>query len=191
MLGAEGMAVVATREPGGSSRAEKLRDFLLQAPDDEGWSPWTEAFLIAAARREHVLQLIQPALAAGKLVICDRYSDSTIAYQGYGRGLPLLALCQLVDMAQQGIEPDLTFILDMPAETAAGRVVSRGEAATVFERQDANFQARVRQGFLDLAERNPARYHVLDATADAASLTIRMAEAIRTLVAGRRQSAQA
>ena len=161
----KGHRVTVTREPGGSDNAEQLRDVLLSQPSVP-WQPWTEAFLIAASRREHVSELISPALAAGGVVICDRYSDSTLAYQGYGRGLPLADLQLIIDQAEQGTRPDLVIILDIDPTLAANRLEKRGEEVSVFEKQGADFQARIRQGYLDLAAGEPERYVVIDAGQD-------------------------
>ncbi|MBV6632546.1 MAG: dTMP kinase [Alphaproteobacteria bacterium] len=168
-LEGQGKTVVVTREPGGVPNGEAVRELLLSNPT-QPWSSLTEAFLIAAARAEHVRKLIQPSLNEGKVVICDRYSDSTLAYQGYGRGVPLATLHELVNMAEQGARPDLTIILDIDIAAAAGRVGSRGEAKTVFETTDNDFRTRVRNGFLDLAAGDPNRCRVVDADREEATI---------------------
>jgi dTMP kinase len=158
-----GHDLVLTREPGGSDNAERIREFLLSTPESP-WSAWTEAFLIAAARREHVKELIAPSLKGGKTVLCDRFSDSTIAYQGYGRGLPLSDLDQLIQIAEQGTTPDLTIILDIDPAIAADRIAARGQEKTVFESEDMKFRMRARKGFLDLSRHEPERYRTIDAS---------------------------
>ena len=177
LLTAEGYAVTVTREPGGCDNAEELRKVLLSKPDTP-WKPWTEAFLIAAARHEHVTTIISPALSNGGAVISDRYSDSTLAYQGYGRGLPLADLQMVIEQAEQGVRPDLVIVLDLDPRVAAGRLAARGEAITVFESQGNDFQARVRQAYLDLAAEEPNRYAVIDAEQSAEAVT----EAIKARV---------
>jgi len=156
------MPLTMTREPGGVGNAEKIRDFFLNH-DGAPWESWTEAFLIAAARREHVAQLIRPKLMEGGIVLCDRFSDSTLAYQGYGRGLPMYDLSRLVEMAEQGVTPDLTIVLDIDPAIAKERIAQRGAATSSFEGAGAAFQSRIRQAYLDFAREDSYRYRVIDA----------------------------
>ncbi|MEM6902932.1 MAG: dTMP kinase [Pseudomonadota bacterium] len=179
-----GHAVVVTREPGGVPNSETVRGVLLSNPADP-WAPLNEGFLIAAARCEHVTQLIRPSLAAGKVVICDRYSDSTLAYQGYGRGVPLADLHELVAMAEQGVRPDLTIMLDLDVAASAKRVGDRGEDKTVFETTGDDFRARVRNGFLDLAKAEPNRCRVVDADRDEATIAAEIRQIVGAFVAQR------
>ena len=157
-----GIEVVMTREPGGTPGAEQLRDILLKGATDR-WSPVTEALLMYAARVDHVERLIEPALARGAWVISDRFADSTMAYQGTAGGVPVERIRQLHAAALGDFNPDLTLILDLDPRTGLERTVSRGEDATRFERFDADFHARLRQAFLDIAVREPERCMVLDA----------------------------
>lgn len=161
-LKANGSAVTVTREPGGVGNAEKIREFLL-GHDGDDWQAWTEAFLIAAARREHIAQLIRPRLLEKGIVLCDRFSDSTLAYQGYGRGLPMYDLSLLIEMAEQGVTPDLTIVLDIDPAIAMARIAARGTKTSSFEGAGADFQARIRQAYLDFSKENPHRYRVVNA----------------------------
>lgn len=163
-LSAQGIPVLVTREPGGSAGAEKIRSLLLEGT---GFDPVAEAMLMFAARREHVVATIRPALAAGMWVICDRFADSTRAYQCHGQGVPGEVYRKLADLALEGLAPDLTLILDIPPEAGMARAAARGVAADRYERLDAGFHARVRAGFLAIAAAEPARCAVVDATHDA------------------------
>lgn len=163
-LSDQGFPVLVTREPGGSAGAEKIRNLLL---DGTGFDPVAEAMLMFAARREHVVATIRPALAAGMWVICDRFADSTRAYQCHGQGVPGEVYRKLADLALEGLAPDLTLILDIPPEAGMARAAARGVAADRYERLDAGFHARVRAGFLSIAAAEPARCAVVDATRDA------------------------
>ena len=159
---ARGVAVLRTREPGGSPGAEVLRGLLLGGTVD--WSPRAETLLHFAARAEHVAQTVQPALAAGTWVVCDRFFDSTLAYQGYGQGADRGFIASLIGLL--GIAPDLTLILDVPEAVAAERMRRRGGEADRYERLDAAFHGRVRQGFRDIATAEPRRCVLLDASRD-------------------------
>ncbi|MFM2150392.1 MAG: hypothetical protein RLZZ187_2698 [Pseudomonadota bacterium] len=163
-LSDQGVPVLVTREPGGSAGAEKIRSLLL---DGTGFDPVAEAMLMFAARREHVVATIRPALAAGMWVICDRFADSTRAYQCHGQGVPGEVYRKLADLALEGLAPDLTLILDIPPEAGMARAAARGVAADRYERLDAGFHARVRAGFLSIAAAEPTRCAVVDATRDA------------------------
>ena len=164
-LGRAGIAALATREPGGSPGAEAIRQLLLQG-ESERWDAVGETLLFFAARRDHVARTIEPALAAGRWVICDRFTDSTIAYQGYGRGLPLDQLAALQRFALDGFVPDLTLILDFPIAEGLARAARRAGAADRFERLDREFHQRLRDGFLAIAEAEPERCAVIDASGD-------------------------
>ncbi|MGG5821695.1 dTMP kinase [Falsiroseomonas sp. HW251] len=163
-LSERGVPVVLTREPGGSAGAEAIRAVLLNG---QGFDPIAEAMLMFAARREHVVATIRPALDAGMWVISDRFADSTRAYQCHGQGVPGEVYRRLADLALEGLTPDLTLILDLPPEAGMARAASRGVAADRYERLDAGFHARVRAGFLAIAAAEPARCVVLDASRDA------------------------
>jgi len=164
-LARAGVAARRTREPGGSDGAEAIRRLLLEG-DANRWDPLAEVLLFYAARRDHVTKLIQPALQAGAWVVCDRFADSTLAYQGYGRGLPLADLHQLHHFALGDFTPDLTLILDLPVEEGLRRAAARPGAADRFERLDRAFHQRLRDGFLRIAADDPARCVVIDAGDD-------------------------
>ncbi len=157
---ASGQAAVLTREPGGSPGAEEIRRLLVEGATDR-WSAETEILLFTAARRDHLEKVIQPSIAAGKVVISDRFADSTRVYQGAARG----DLRRVVDMLHDlmiGTEPDLTFVIDMDPETALLRGLERRSGEDRFEEFGAGFQAKLRQGFLDLAAQHPTRFRVID-----------------------------
>jgi dTMP kinase len=155
-------AVVETREPGGTPAGGAIRRLVLGA-DAVPLTPLAELFLYCADRAQHVSEVVRPALAAGRVVLCDRFSDSTIAYQGYGRGLDLGVVRALDARARDGVEPTLTFLLDCPVEEGLTRARGRAGPADRFEREDAAFHERVRAGFRALAGAEPWRYCVLDA----------------------------
>lgn len=152
-LCALGLPVLHTREPGGAPGSERLRALLLAGETD--WSAEAETFLHFAARAEHIARTIRPALAAGFWVICDRFTDSTLAYQGYGLGADRSLITRLGNLI--GLSPDLTFILDISEDTAKYRLSSRGQDADRYERLDASFHARVNAGFRDIAATAPKR----------------------------------
>ena len=160
-----GIAAQRTREPGGSEGAEAIRRLLLEGAD-ERWDAIAETLLFYAARREHVTRLIQPTLDRGIWVVCDRFADSTIAYQGYGRGLPMAELQALHRFALGDFAPDLTLILDLPAAEGLARAAKRSGSADRFERLDTAFHERLRQGFQQIAATDPQRCVVIDASGD-------------------------
>jgi len=168
-LGQAGIAATRTREPGGSDGAEAIRRLLLDG-ETERWDAVGEALLLYAARRDHVVRLIRPALDRGVWVVCDRFADSTLAYQGYGRGLPLADLLALHNFALGDFAPDLTLILDLPVAEGLARAGRRSGNADRFERLDAAFHERLRQGFLQIAADNPERCVVIDAAGDQGSI---------------------
>ncbi len=156
-----GHETVVTREPGGTELAEQLRSLILQSPMD----PLTEALLVFAARRDHLQRVIEPALARGATVLCDRFTDATFAYQGGGRGFDLGVLAALEAWVQQGRQPDLTFWFDLPAATAAERRAAV-RAPDRFEQQDEAFFERVRAGYAARFAGAPGRFVRLDAAAE-------------------------
>ena len=162
-LRSQGYVTVETREPGGTPVAEKIRAVMLDGAI-EPVAPETEAFLILAARRQHVAQVIEPALARGAIVLCDRFIDSTLAYQGYARGLDISMLERLNRVATHAITPNLTLLFDLPVATG----LARRRSATNQNRLDhesLRFHRKVRAGFLDLAQHHPKRIKVLSAKA--------------------------
>lgn len=169
-LSAHGKNCLCTREPGGTALGEMIRQLLLEAGKEEISSP-TELFLYLADRAQHVQEVIRPALASGIIVLCDRFTDSTLAYQGYGRGVDLDMLRRLNQVASPGITPDLTFLLDCPVEVGLPRTAQRIVNQTSdkrredrFEREKVEFHKRVRAGFLELARAEPKRIVILDAS---------------------------
>ncbi|WP_291842442.1 dTMP kinase [Maricaulis sp.] len=160
-LADRGLDVVVTREPGGTPGAELLRNILLNG-DVERWSSRAEALLMYAARVDHVERCIKPALARGAWVLCDRFADSTRAYQGVGGGLGADELAELQHFALGAFAPDLTLIVDLDPAIGLKRTIQRGEKATRFEKFDAGYHARLRQAFLDIAAEAPERCVVLD-----------------------------
>lgn len=159
-----GYDAVLTREPGGTPLGEAIREWLLVLAND-GIVPESEALLHAAARAEHVASVIRPALARGAVVVCDRYADSTLAYQGGGRGLEESALRSLQDFATRGLWPDLTILIDVPVEVGLARRRESGEALTRLDREALEFHQRVRAWYWQAAQREPRRWHVVDGLA--------------------------
>ena len=160
-LRTEGFSVLRTREPGGTDGAEDIRALLLRGRGDR-WTAHAEALLVSAARYEHVQRVIQPALERGMIVLCDRFCDSTLAYQGFGRGLDLDKLAQLHDWILGSFKPDLTFLLDVPADVGLARTNQRGGDEVRFESMERDFHHRLREGFLTLATAEPERFRVVD-----------------------------
>ncbi len=152
-----GRSVLRTREPGGSPGADILRELLLSGRHD--WSELAEVMLHFASRAEHVDRVVRPALAQGRWVVCDRYYDSTMVYQGWGLGADRAAIATLSRLI--GLSPDLTLVLDVPVSTTAQRLAARGTAADRYERLGAAFFTRVREGFLTVAAAAPERCVVL------------------------------
>jgi dTMP kinase len=166
-LQAAGRRVILTREPGGTPFGEVARSIALHHAIAEGSEPFrldesAELLIFAAARAQHIDELIRPALDRGDIVICDRFTDSTIAYQGYGRGIPLDRIAQSIDLATRGLTPDLTILLDLPVEVGMARRLGE-RAPDHFEQEALSFHTRVHEGFLALAAAEPDRFLVLDA----------------------------
>jgi dTMP kinase len=180
-LCAKGMNFIKTREPGATALGKILRQALLDVKDTTVFSA-AEVFLYLADRAQHVHEIIQPALAGGKVVLCDRFSDSTLAYQGYGRGFDLTLLRSLNLMASQGITPYLTFLLDIPPALGLARTQERNTSGAGkidrFEREKVEFHEKVRSGFLELARQEPDRFVVLDATLPVAEIHQRIRKAV-------------
>ena len=161
-LESQGRAVEVTREPGGTPIGEAIREILLD-PRNEAMTGTTELLLYEAARAQHVAQRIRPALEAGRIVLCDRFADSTTAYQGAGRGVAPEVVGRLHEVATEGVWPDLTVVIDVPAEVGLARVTQGGPFDRL-EREGLSFHQRVRTGFLRLAEEEPERVKVVDGT---------------------------
>jgi len=176
-----GAEVLCVREPGGTILGERVRELLLNAGDEE-IEPLAELFLYEACRAQLVNQVIKPALANGKTVLCDRFTDSTVAYQGYGRKLDVKAIYAANELATGrtpsggGLRPDLTFILDCAVETGLKRAWSRIAAAEEekkedrFEKESILFHNLVRTGYMEVAKKEPERVHIIDATVEIASI---------------------
>ncbi len=172
-LRALGLETVATREPGGSPGGEAIRELLVNGPPDR-WSAITETLLMYAARRDHLERVIIPALERGAWVVCDRFFDSTRAYQGAGGGAPAELIAALEASVVGDVKPDLTLILDMPVAAGLARAAGRGQGEARFEAKGIDFHERLRAAFLEIARREPERCVVLsaDATPDALAADI-------------------
>jgi dTMP kinase len=161
-LAARGLDVVATREPGSTPLGERIRSLVLDTEPRIDRTGRADALLFAAARAQHVVEVIEPALARGAIVLCDRYADSSLAYQGVGSGVPMDELRAVQHFATGGLVPDLTILLDLPVEVGLGR---KSDEITRFEAyQDTAYHERVRQAFLGFAADEPARFAIVDAT---------------------------
>lgn len=189
-LTAQGMACLTTREPGGTSLGQLFRQVLLEVGKQNISSP-TELFLYLADRAHHIQEVILAAFESGKIVLCDRYTDSTLAYQGYGRGIDLELLRRLNDIASRGVEPDLTFLFDCPVEVGLSRTArrqaedgTRSAPEDRFEREKVEFHEKVRNGFLELARAEPDRIQVLDASRSVQEVS----ENVRNIVARKLRS---
>ncbi len=159
----QGYPVLLVREPGGTAIGERVRD-ILHDPAHVGMTPWAEVFLFCASRAQLVAEVIRPSLAANRIVLCDRYADSTLAYQGYGRGLDLESLRTVLRLATGGLTPDLTFCLDVPPEEGLARRLRGGGEWNRLDQEALEFHRRVRAGYLELAGLEPWRWVVVDAT---------------------------
>ena len=159
LIRARGYRVVSTREPGGTALGEKLRELLLNEP----MHLETEAMLMFAARREHLAQVIEPALARGDWVVCDRFSDATYAYQGGGRGLDKAKFAVLEQWVHGHLQPDLTFLFDLPPGVAEQRIAAQGRTLDRFEQEKCEFHVRVREAYLERAASAPQRIAVINA----------------------------
>ncbi|GAB6037407.1 dTMP kinase [Fundidesulfovibrio butyratiphilus] len=183
-----GKSVLATRQPGGCELGLALRRILLD-PATTDLDPTAELLLYLADRAQHVAQVIRPALAQGQAVLCDRYHDSTAAYQGHGRGLAAALRPDLRALATGGLEPDLTVLLDLDPETGLTRARNRNRQTASgadegrFEALELDFHRRVRAGFLDLARNNPERFAVVDASGPPEAVFARVAPTLAALLA--------
>ncbi|HUG04839.1 MAG TPA: dTMP kinase [Steroidobacteraceae bacterium] len=168
-LQSRGIEVVLTREPGGTPLAEQLREFVLE-PRERPIGVTVELLLIFAARASHVADRIRPALRRGRWVLCDRFTDATLAYQGGGSGANMAWIRQLAKIAHPRLAPDRTFLFDAPPAIAMARVADRGNRLDRFEAEGGAFFERVRQSYLDVAAREPARVRVIEAAASQAEV---------------------
>jgi dTMP kinase len=176
LIEAEGHTVMRTREPGGTPMAEAIRELLL-AHGHEPVPAVAEMLLFFAARSLHLHNGIRPALARGEWVVCDRFTDASRAYQGSGRGLDIGMINSLADWVQEGLEPDLTILLDAPAELGMARAGARGSTDRL-ESEQASFYRRVRDGYLALAAANPQRFCLIDASQSIESVQASMRQAL-------------
>ena len=184
-LEGQGVPVVLTREPGGTSIGDQVRQVLHDLRNDE-MLPRTEVLLYSASRAQLVGQVIRPALAAGAVVLCDRFSESTLAYQGYGRGLDLAGLRLLTEYATEGLRPDLVIYLDLPVTVGLGRKLLAREREqaewTRMDQQEVEFHERVRQGYLKMAAEEPGRWCVINAQQPVAVLQAEIRKRIDALL---------
>lgn len=180
-LSHSGIDVVRTREPGGTPGAEAIRGLILTPPAEvAGWQPMVETLLFYAARRDHLDRLIRPALARGSWVICDRFSDSTRAYQAAAGGVASSDVEALDRICVGAAVPDLTLVLDLPIEVARQRLVARAGAADAIESRQVSYHEAVHRGFLEIARANPQRCVVLDASVESRALADAAMRAIET-----------
>ncbi len=181
-----GVPVTLTREPGGCELAEAIRDVLL-SPKWSGMAQMTELLLMFAARHEHIERRIRPALTAGQWVLCDRFTDATYAYQGGGRGIDATRIAVLAQWVQATLQPDLTFLLDVPADVGLSRARQQG-VADRFEQEDIAFFQRVRTCYLGLAKAEPGRFRVIDTVSSLESVTLEMVKHLDAMVAASRRA---
>lgn len=165
----KGISCKVTREPGGAPIGEKIRKILLD-PDHQEMLPLSELFLYEASRAQHINEVIKPLLKKGTIILCDRFNDATLAYQGYGRKLDQILIKKLNRLSSQGIEPDLTFLLDCPSDLGLKRAlqrnrISKNEKEGRFEQEKIRFHNRVRKGYLEIAKKEPHRVKVIDTRA--------------------------
>jgi dTMP kinase len=184
-LAGRGIACQVTHEPGGTPLGDALRGVFL----DRRWGSLdgvVELLLVFASRRQHLLEVIEPALAAGRHVLCDRFTDSTVAYQGYGRGVPLPLIAQVDALATGGRTPDATLLFDLPAESARQRGFSQQRkdkgGANRLDAEDLAFYRRVREGYRELAARSPGRFQVIDSAGTPGATFAQVKEALGTLL---------
>lgn len=173
----KGAHVIVTREPGGTDLAERLREVIL----GERMPPVLETLLVFAARTDHVARVIRPALEAGTVVICDRFTDATVAYQGAGNGVSRELIAQLAEAAHPSLRPDRTLVFDCPYEVSSARLAKTGKRLDRFEREDRAFFDRVRNAYLAIAKEEPKRVRVVDASGDVASVRDQIKSALQGL----------
>lgn len=157
----QGYDVLVTREPGGTPISDKIREIIL-SPTHEEMADATEVLLYAASRAQHVHEVIKPAIESGKIVICDRYVDASVAYQGYGLGVPTQKVSHINRFATGGLTPDRTYLLDVPVQEGKSRLLARTGLDRIEQKGEA-YHERVRAGFHELAEQNPERFRIVDA----------------------------
>ena len=173
----KGTHVIVTREPGGTDLAEQLRKVIL----GERMPPVLETLLVFAARTDHVARVIRPALESGTIVICDRFTDATVAYQGAGNGVSRQLIAQLAEAAHPGLKPHRTLVFDCPYEVSSARLAKTGKTLDRFEREDRAFFDRVRNAYLAIAKEEPNRVRVIDASSDVAGVRDQIKAALKGL----------
>jgi dTMP kinase len=185
------LAVTVTREPGGTSLGRRIREIVLKSVSVPIWGE-AELTLMFAARSQHIEEVIRPSLQSGSIVLCDRFTDSTVAYQGYGRSIPLDTIQALDNLLSHGVRPDLTLLLDIDPETAMQRTLSRNRAAheteTRFEEEGLEFSRRVWQGYHEIAQREPQRVRIVDGRDSIAAVQGRVSGAVDEFLNTRGQS---
>lgn len=183
-LEAKGRSCLLTREPGGTEIGKEIRKILLTG-DNQKLHPMTELILYTADRVEHIERVIRPALNDGKIVLCDRFTDATLVYQGYARGLPLASIQTLNKLATGNLQPTITFLLDCPVEIglrrARRRLADEGSLENRFENEDATFHEKIRQGYLRLAAAEPKRFHIIDSTQNIQHTHLTILEKVKDL----------
>jgi dTMP kinase len=184
---ATGLEVTTTREPGGTPAGERIRDVLLDPAGGE-LCPETEAFLFSAARTELVSTVIRPSLERGAMVLCDRFADATRAYQGFAGGLSLALIDELIELATGGLRPDLTLLFDLPVEQGLARRRADDAEWTRLDAATTQFHERVRSGYLTLAQQEPDRWVVINASASAGDVEAEVWTAVSSLIDGRSSS---
>lgn len=173
----KGMHVIVTREPGGTELAERLREAILGEP----MTPIVETLLVFAARADHVARVIRPALESGTIVICDRFTDATAAYQGAGNGVSRELIDRLAEAAHPGLKPNRTLVFDCPYEVSRARLAKTGRALDRFEREDRAFFDRVRNTYLAIAKAEPERVRLIDASGEHAAVRDQIKTALQGL----------
>lgn len=186
LLREQGHNCVMTKEPGGTPIGDRVRAILLD-PQAEGMDALSELFLLAASRRQHVVEVVHPALEKGAVVLCDRYADASVVYQGYGRGLDLQKVLDINEWATDGITPDITFVFDLSENVGLGRARSRNAtenlmAESRLEGEDFAFHRRVREGYLALAKEQPERFSVIDGSKSIDEVFAAMLDVLRERV---------
>lgn len=181
-LNEQGQSLTVTREPGGTELGEQIRELLL-TPRPQGMAVDTELLLMFAARAEHIEQIIQPALDRGEWVLSDRFTDATFAYQGGGRGISQQRITEIADWTLKGLQPDLTFLFDLPVEVGQQRVLSRNEGVDRFEQEKVDFFQRIKECYLERAKNDPSRMKIIDANRSIADIQTQLSTLLDSLLA--------
>ena len=180
-LAGQNQSLTVTREPGGTAIGEQIRELLL-TPRPQGMAVDTELLLMFAARAEHIEQVIKPALERGEWVLSDRFTDATFAYQGGGRGISQQRITEIADWTLKGLQPDLTFLFDLPVEVGQQRVLSRNEGIDRFEQEKVDFFQRIKECYLDRAQQDPVRMKIIDANQSIADIQAQLTSLLDNLL---------